>query len=210
MAKDEIGGVWRTVGGRRIFIKDGEDLETAMKNSGKFGKKKEKQKDDEDFKKTIENLDNDDIIKYLKYDKQNNPEFYNEKNKKDIDDEFDKRYNKKSSLPQKTEIKEQGNSNRLAVKENIQAHILEFYDDPQDFIDTMDNMSHLSSDWKRGEEIAKGGTYLLYNQDMADFLDELKINPKGKKFSEDKAYEMYTSLIGRESANLYKRLKNKK
>lgn len=35
MAED-IGGVWRTVGGRRIFIKDGEDLSTAMKNSGKF------------------------------------------------------------------------------------------------------------------------------------------------------------------------------
>lgn len=32
----EEGGVWRTVGGRRIFIKDGEDLSTAMKNSGKF------------------------------------------------------------------------------------------------------------------------------------------------------------------------------
>ena len=32
----DIGGVWRTVGGRRIFIKDGEDLETAMKKSGKF------------------------------------------------------------------------------------------------------------------------------------------------------------------------------
>lgn len=45
MAKEDIGGVWRTVGGRRIFIKDGEDLETAMKNSGKFGKKK-----DEEFK----------------------------------------------------------------------------------------------------------------------------------------------------------------
>ena len=29
-------GVWRTVGGRRIFIKDGEDLATAMKRSGKF------------------------------------------------------------------------------------------------------------------------------------------------------------------------------
>jgi hypothetical protein len=37
MATD-IGGVWRTVGGRRIFIKDGEDLSTAMKNSGKFKK----------------------------------------------------------------------------------------------------------------------------------------------------------------------------
>lgn len=33
---DDIGGVWRTVGGRRIFIKDGEDLSTAMKESGKF------------------------------------------------------------------------------------------------------------------------------------------------------------------------------
>lgn len=38
---DDIGGVWRTVGGRRIFIKDGEDLATAMKKSGKFKKKKE-------------------------------------------------------------------------------------------------------------------------------------------------------------------------
>jgi hypothetical protein len=37
----DIGGVWRTVGGRRIFIKDGEDLETAMKKSGKFGKKED-------------------------------------------------------------------------------------------------------------------------------------------------------------------------
>ena len=38
----DLGGVWRTVGGRRIFIKDGEDLETAMKNSKKFDKKNEK------------------------------------------------------------------------------------------------------------------------------------------------------------------------
>lgn len=29
-------GIWRTVGGRRIFIKDGQDLETAMTESGKF------------------------------------------------------------------------------------------------------------------------------------------------------------------------------
>lgn len=38
MAKkfDDEDGVWRTIGGRRIFIKDGEDLATAMKKSGKF------------------------------------------------------------------------------------------------------------------------------------------------------------------------------
>lgn len=32
----DIGGTWKTVGGRRIFIKDGQDLEIAMKESGKF------------------------------------------------------------------------------------------------------------------------------------------------------------------------------
>ncbi len=32
----EIGGVWRTIGGRRVFIKDGQDLVNAMKESGKF------------------------------------------------------------------------------------------------------------------------------------------------------------------------------
>ena len=41
----DLGGVWRTVGGRRIFIKDGEDLATAMKRSGKFNSKKGLTKD---------------------------------------------------------------------------------------------------------------------------------------------------------------------
>lgn len=55
----DLGGVWRTVGGRRIFIKDGEDLATAMKNSGKFGKKKENNKNnrEEKIKKLEEELE---------------------------------------------------------------------------------------------------------------------------------------------------------
>ena len=36
----EENGVWRTVGGRRIFIKEGQDLASAMKESGKFPKSK--------------------------------------------------------------------------------------------------------------------------------------------------------------------------
>lgn len=39
-------GVWRTVGGRRIFIADGEDLASAMKKSGKFKNKKDLTEDD--------------------------------------------------------------------------------------------------------------------------------------------------------------------
>lgn len=33
---DSENGVWRTVGGRRIFIRNGQDLSSAMKESGKF------------------------------------------------------------------------------------------------------------------------------------------------------------------------------
>lgn len=35
----EENGVWRTIRGRRVFIRDGEDLGSAMKRSGKFGTK---------------------------------------------------------------------------------------------------------------------------------------------------------------------------
>ena len=37
--KDGYRGKWRTVSGRKIFIRDGESLSGAMQRSGKFGKK---------------------------------------------------------------------------------------------------------------------------------------------------------------------------
>ncbi len=40
---DEKNGVWRTVGGRRIFIQKGESLTNAMKRSGKFKKENKSQ-----------------------------------------------------------------------------------------------------------------------------------------------------------------------
>ena len=55
----DLGGVWRTVGGRRIFIKDGEDLETAMKKSGKFKKSETKDKNDDKKKNTKDSQQND-------------------------------------------------------------------------------------------------------------------------------------------------------
>ena len=39
-------GVWRTVGGRRIFIREGQDLKSAMKESGKFKENKELSRED--------------------------------------------------------------------------------------------------------------------------------------------------------------------
>ena len=51
---DDIGGVWSTIGGRRVFIKDGQDLAAAMKESGKFKTNSKKQ---ESIQKRIQELE---------------------------------------------------------------------------------------------------------------------------------------------------------
>ena len=122
----------------------------------------------------------------------------------------------KEDLPKKVEIKEQGTSNRKEVSENIQAYILEHFtpdytgDDslsPQEaFIHQMDVFNNLPTKWHAGEEMAKSGYYDISYSDQREFLDSLKINPSGKKFSDDKVFKTYTSLIGRESAKLYNRI----
>lgn len=62
MAND-LGGVWRTIGGRRIFIKDGQDLASAMKESGKFSKKQKEAS--ERLNKNAENGVRSDIKDFL-------------------------------------------------------------------------------------------------------------------------------------------------
>ena len=77
------GGVWRTISGRRIFIKEGQSLTDAMKESGKF-KKVEKQikqkkltdeEKEEQLKKLKEEIKNAPKEKVQQYEiiKENNP-----------------------------------------------------------------------------------------------------------------------------------------
>ena len=88
MANDDIGGVWRTVGGRRIFIKDGQDLKDAMDKSGKFGKTskakdlKSPKKDDKKYKAEPNKLDQE--------MKERMKEWEKEYSKRDYKDEVEK------------------------------------------------------------------------------------------------------------------------
>lgn len=347
MAKNDIGGVWRTIGGRKVFIKDGQDLASAMKESGKFkSANKISKKDEDDIKKSMhkvaeqyeqdkkegkvaerlkENEANERKIRseaigktenekrfdkisegaeeramQERYDKahgvdtesqeyldsvyeeahsKNNKFEVSELKKKalealpkeDIDTHEGDLYIKKTKestellnnmkdkdngmlttfkdqqtgetwydvpfanmeddykqkttndimnekirskgkaefeedLPKHTEIKIQGTSNRKEVSENIQAHILEHYDKPEDFIEQMDAYDWKPTMWHRGEALAEDGFYEIYYDDQRKFLDDLKINPKGKNFSDDRVFQTYKSLIGRESAKLYDRI----
>ena len=86
MAND-IGGVWRTIGGRRVFIKEGQDLASAMKESGKFNSssnKKTKKGDSvlEEFKKSDGNTKSFEKalnkISEMEYNNEINPDEYKE------------------------------------------------------------------------------------------------------------------------------------
>lgn len=57
-------GVWRTIGGRRVFIKNGQDLASAMKESGKFKNKKQEEEGKRLHAKAKQGA-KDDIEQYL-------------------------------------------------------------------------------------------------------------------------------------------------
>ena len=51
----EEKGVWRTVRGRRIFIREGEDLASAMEKSGKFKNELKKENKDKELSESFTN-----------------------------------------------------------------------------------------------------------------------------------------------------------
>ena len=109
----DLGGVWRTVGGRRIFIKDGEDLETAMKNSGKFGDGTNKDYSKMNIQQLQQKLDKD-VEEY--FSKNNIKEAEGIKTMgfgdglKDMDEEW-----KKQQLSYIAELNDDYNSNIMSI-----------------------------------------------------------------------------------------------
>lgn len=61
----DADGVWRTVGGRRIFIRNGQDLASAMKESGKFNLSKKQKKVSDELNEKARQRAQDDIKEYL-------------------------------------------------------------------------------------------------------------------------------------------------
>lgn len=64
------------------------------------------------------------------------------------------------------------------------------------------SFDYMPTDYAKGVYMAEGGTFLIYYQDQRDFLDNLDINPNNKEFSDNKVFEQYCHLIGRQVAEL--------
>lgn len=207
-------GVWRTVGGRHIFIRTGQSLGDAMRESGKFPSYKEKNKKEKISKEEYDKMPDD-----YKTEDENGKRILKLTEKGTSSVPVDIKEDIKgaeSKIQPKNKITEQGNSNRKEVREAIQKHIKEYYEDEdnweENFIHDMENQKYgyNVNPWQWGKQLAENGTFLIYDEDIDKFMNSLKINPKGKKFNNQKTFETYTNLIGRESARLYEKLKKRK
>lgn len=108
MANDFTNGVWRTVGGRRIFIRDGEGLSNAMKRSGKFKMHKKKDDEYELYKRAKENPDSIDAMTENSTDWEKLEEKYKDRyDTEKLDREYDKAHGvyRKQEEEQKERLK---------------------------------------------------------------------------------------------------------
>jgi len=101
-------------------------------------------------------------------------------------------------------------STTKSVKQAINMHILEqFTPDVFGGTLTLENLKyqlesfcHMPTDYAKGVYMAEGGTFLIYYSEQRDFLNSLGINPDNKEYSDDKVFEQYCHLIGRQIAEL--------
>ena len=101
-------------------------------------------------------------------------------------------------------------SNSSIVKKALRRHILEYFRDLEyDGVDNRDNAGKLVAQvdymdgnnvWDKGIQLATGGCFLIYDKDMINFLDSLKL--KNKSYLRD-PLNYYSRLIGREVKWIY-------
>lgn len=120
----EENGVWRTVGGRRIFIKEGQDLASAMKESGKFksnieNKEKELSKEEKADKSVLIRQQRDELHEKLRKGGLSKDEYEDiKKQMKELTKQKEELDKDLSNLDLRDARKRLEEKNRIKVKES--------------------------------------------------------------------------------------------
>lgn len=211
-------GIWRTIGGRRIFIKEGQDLATAMRDSGKFklkGNSKKKiskatqenekgQKINETMTRRSEIINKlDDETKDLNPNDTYNLALSKLENKdgmKPTERQYwagiKERYEKNANNIPKGSLKDYAND--LAKNYMIQ----EEYDDKETprYIQDIDAGRYGNmTDEEAIKNWLDGGADLIYNDDARELLEK-----NGIEVEDDDPYATYTKHLSKELLNNYK------
>lgn len=155
MAKnyDDSDGVWRTIGGRRIFIKNGEDLASAMKRSGKFKSTKKKQDDiDKKYIKKVSDAKNDDELKKAdEYYKKETGKEWNALTDRDAKDLFKQLNDEGSDFTFDDEVKIEDGKIKTSVgvfMPDERGYVERELEIPIDENETYDSLEEKMRDWE--------------------------------------------------------------
>lgn len=177
----EENGIWRTVGGRRIFIKEGQDLASAMKESGKFSETN--LKDSETKNLQMENMNEQDKKTLYEYTQG----YYNLTNtalRNNQSLEESPKVNKLDNILKKGYIE-----NRILYRT---AHLNELglnVDEDKLYENSSKLYAKYTKDLPFGSDEYMDGVYKAYTENNKNVYDDIKERLKIGNTFEDKAYK---------------------
>ena len=98
-------------------------------------------------------------------------------------------------------------SNCKQVKDAIRAHILEYYT-AEELFEQVEYIKKYAiaypTNYRAVIHMVEGGLFMVYNEDIAAFLNELGINPTNKEYDPLDSFKLYCHLIARDSELILK------
>ena len=92
-------------------------------------------------------------------------------------------------------------TNNKIVSNKIQEHIKEYYT-IEELKEQVKVFDYLPTTYHALVEMVQGGCFLVYCEDVKNFLNGLGINPTNKEYDDQKSWDLYKHLIAREGAKL--------
>jgi len=96
-------------------------------------------------------------------------------------------------------------TNSKSVRTEVRSHLLEFYEEEGigGLIHDMEAVKYGGmGDVEALRHMVQGGSFLVYDNDIVDFLNELGINPEGKVYPIEKSRKLYEDLIVMEALKM--------
>lgn len=97
-------------------------------------------------------------------------------------------------------------TNSKEVRKLVREHIINSYDDITNLYTDLESLvddRQVFSVYQAGKKLTEGGAFLVYYNQVQDFLNGLGINPENKEYSDEKSWELYVHLIASECEKLY-------
>lgn len=94
-------------------------------------------------------------------------------------------------------------TNSNEVRKQVQNHIKEYYT-KKELKEQIDYMSYGNkSIYNLALEMVQGGSFLIYHEEVKDFLNSLGINPENKEYDNIKSWDLYSHLIASNIEKIY-------